>query len=300
MAKKTYIHAVIAARTIPRVGFCDQDGMVQLWDLETRSLIRILAIIYTVGGSRVAIHPNGSSVVSGAWWDAKDCVRCYDAESGAVLWTRDDLKRVTKVWFSETGRSVYCITDNNKMEEVEASSGKRVSLLTSAAEVVIDEERKMRIAMRPSKRYVLSTGQDVHLVGPTKPMLCGVFGDTSLCVSEMGGPTYNYDNVTGQELWRFMPMPKSHVLRLWYRTEDACFYAVNFKYDGKPETGLPTATLLRIQESTGETAAVCGLTTPIADMCPSLAAVVVSTGEIISLLTGEMLGSIPIAGVSPS
>ncbi len=211
------------------------------------------------------------------------------------MWTRDDLKKVAKVWFSETGTSVYCITDHKQMGEMNAASGQRMSILTSIAEVVLDGEQKARVAMRPSNKYVLSAEQDVHLAGPTQSMLCGVFGKWSVCISEMTGAVYNYDKVTGRELWQYTPTFELHVTRLWYRNEDACFYAVEFEYDGKSRK-----TLLKVVERTGETKIVCGLATLIADVCPSLAAIIVSTGEVISLLTVKVVEQIPVAGVSIS
>ena len=92
------VRHIAIARARPVAALAAFESQVAIWDLQTLRRTIEFETVLDFGGRRLALSSDGSCCIAGAY--NRDGVAAYDTNTGRVLWSRRDLKKVQYVSFS--------------------------------------------------------------------------------------------------------------------------------------------------------------------------------------------------------
>jgi len=259
---------------------------VQIWDLDLREQVSQFDTVMTDGSNQLHLDPNGERGVVAAWSaGAKGGVACCEIPTGKLIWHRADLKRSQGISFSTDGQSVWFEPNEGRVQRLDALTGDTIEALTGIQHIHLSPYSSEVLIEKRSGEYVLRGVKDFAIPKITFAILDVVFGPESLCLTESGGPVRCIDCRSGVELWRYEPGTKTHALRLWYREPDGHYYGVQWQYhSGGPHK------VLRFEGGSGQVGEICQLDSWEEAVCSGLDCIVASSGEIVSLSNGRLIG----------
>lgn len=261
---------------------------VQIWDLDQRELIGQFDTGRADGSNQLHLNPKGERGVVAAWGaGAKGGVVCYEIPTGKLIWHRADLRRSQGISFSSDGHSVWFEPNEGRVQRLDALTGRTVETLTGFKHVHVNHHSSEVFLEKRSGGYVLRGLKDFAIPKITFAILDVAFGPESMCLTESTGPVRCLDCRSGVELWRYEPAKNNHVLRLWYRELDRCYYGVQWQYNpGGPHK------LLRFEGGDGRVEEICQLDSWEEAVCTGLDCLITSSGEVVGLSNGKLMGQL--------
>ena len=283
------IRELTASRQSPRIAAAAFERMVQIWDLSAGEKVAEFDTVFSFGGRRLALDPSGKLCVAAGWTRGlRGGVACYEAVSGTLRWHRTDLRQTQRVRFSPSGTTAWQVPDAGPSACLDALTGDTLETIPSLKDIYDSAYSDSLLLEKRKRDYVLRDGRDLRIPRLTSSVLDAEFGPDTLCISEMGGPVRCFETSDGRERWRYDPGPGSHVLHIWHRVIDDCFYGVQWQYEkGHPRT------LLRFGRETGEAVALCQLDSWAEAVCSGLDCLVNSTGSVFRLSDGSLINCLP-------
>lgn len=275
--------AVSAGAT--RVAAAVFEKTVQIWDLATRELVREFETVFCFGGNRLALDAGGQKCVAAGWNKGKrGGVACYGADSGQLIWHRQDLRHTQRVRFSPTRNAFWCVPDSGRTRLLDCDDGSDVASIVGLRDLFDGGYSKHLLLEKRKRNYTLKNGKPREIPRLTFALLDAAFGPQSIAITESGGPVRCMDSMTGIERWRFTPEEGSHFLNLWFRNADGNFYGVHRQYQqGRFRR------LVRLDAATGEPRILCDLDSSEEAYCEKLDRVITSSGALIGLKEGKLL-----------
>ena len=200
---------------------------VQMWDVETGAMVNEFETVFSFGGHRLTLDSLGERCIAAAWKAGKrGGVACYEANTGRLIWHRQDLRQTQRVRFAPRGNAVWCVPDSGPTRLLDAASGKTLEALNGLRDI-FDSEYSAELLLEKRKRdYMLRKEKTLQIRRLTFAILDVAFGPESVAISESGGPVRCIEPSSGSELWRQSPGKQTHFLRIWYRQIDRNFYGV--------------------------------------------------------------------------
>lgn len=279
------IRQLAVSREATKVAAAVFEKTVQIWDLTTRERIKEFETVFSSGGNRLTIDAAGQKCVTAAWNKGKlGGVACYEADTGKLIWHRQDLRHTQRVRFSPTRGAVWCVPESGRTRLLDSDDGKDVDSIVGLADL-FDSEYSTDLLLEKRKRdHTLKDGKPRKIPRLTFAILDAAFGPQSLVISESGGPVRCINSLTGIELWRLTPEKDSHFLQLWFRKTDGNFYGVLWNYQQGSFRNI-----VRLEAGSGDARTLCDLDSWHEAYCAKLDCVVTSSGALIDLLEGRLL-----------
>ena len=279
------IQQLAVSRDATKVAAAFHEETVQIWDLTTRERIKEFETVFHFGGNRLTLDAAGQKCVAAAWNKGKrGGVACYEADTGKLIWHRQDLRHTQRVRFSPTRGGVWCVPESGRTRLLGSDDGSDVDSIVGLTNL-FDSEYSADLLLEKRKRdYTLAHGKPTIIPRLSFAILDAAFGPQSLVISESRGPVRCIDSFTGIELWRFTPEKDSHFLVLWFRNTDGNFYGVLWNYQQGSFRHL-----VRLAAANGDAKTVCDLDSWCEAYCAKLDCVVTSSGALIDLLEGRLL-----------
>ena len=280
------IRTISIARRSPVAAAALFEKKVQIWNLANAELVSELDTVFEFGGHRLTLSPTGEYCVAARFRAGQNGgVVCYETGSGRKIWHRADLRRVQGVRFSAANEAIWCEVEGKPVLSLDINTGLTLGSLRTVCDV-FDSPFTQHVLQEP-----LGRDKDLAIVGSTTllvsrstfAILDATFSPDALCLSEAGGPVRCLNLETGKERWRYQPPAGNHVLRLSYQA-DQSFYGMQWAY----ERGGPKL-LLRFSQSTGAAKNVCDLNTFPDALGFGHGEVLLSSGDVVSLFTGETI-----------
>ena len=279
------IRCMAPSRRSSRVAAATFEHHVQIWDVETRAVVNEFETVFSFGGHRLTLDPLGERCIAAAWKAGKHGgVACYEANTGKLIWHRQDLRQTQRLRFSPGGEAAWCVPDSGPTKLLDAANGKTLDALTGVRDIFDSEYSEDLVLEKRKRDYILRKDKTRQIPRLTFAILDVAFGPHSLAISESGGPVRCIDFSTGTELWRQSPCKQIHFLRLWYRQTDRNFYGVQWDF----QTG-SFRSLVRLDSNSGEPNLICQLNSWEEVYCPKFDCVVTSNGEVLDLSDGRLL-----------
>jgi hypothetical protein len=283
--RKSAIRELAASTEATRVAAAFSQKTVQIWDLATSELVRQFETVFYFGGERLTLDAAGQRCVAAAWNKGRrGGVACYEADSGKLVWHRQDLRHTQRVRFSPTRNAFWCVPESGRTRLLDPNSGSDVDSIVGLRNLFDSGYSRDLLLEKRKRNYILKNGKPREIPRLTFAILDAAFGPKSLAISESGGPVRCLSSLTGVELWRFAPEKGSHFLHLWFRKTDRNFYGIlrhyqtaKFRY------------LVRLDANSGEATEVCSLESWEEAYCAKLDCVVTSGGDVISLSENTVL-----------
>jgi outer membrane protein assembly factor BamB len=278
------IRELAASSESTRVAAAFFERRVQIWDLTTRELVKEFETVFGFGGRRLTLDAAGQKCVTASWNKGKrGGVACYEADTGKVVWHRQDLRHTQRVRFCATRNAFWCVPDSGRTRLLDSDNGSDVDSIVGLADLYDSEYSRDLLLEKRNRDYILKNGKARKIPRLTFAILDAVFGPRSLVITESGGPVRCFDS-SGTELWRFTPEQGSHFGALWFRKADENFYGVLWNYQqGRFKY------LVRLDSATGETKILFDLDSSEDSYCAQLDCIVNSSGAMIDLTEGRLL-----------
>lgn len=264
------------------VGAFDRD--VEIWDIASGERISAFETGLDFGGRRLALSPKGDRLFVGAY--QRHGVAAYDSDSGRLVWTRKDLKKIQCLSVSSDGSLLYCERDRSSLEVLHTEDGAtshrirggRGAYCSTVDESVLIEAKQLRYKGRTIE----------FLIAPESfAVLDCAFSSTEVCVSEAGGPVRCFSAIDGSLTWR-VAQAEGHYLRLAYSPSLSSFVGVKWDY----QRGGP-AHLFKFTSSGQEEYIVNLGRSADREFCWNDSVLVESEGRVWDIATGQVLKQLP-------
>ena len=121
------IRELAASRNATKAAAAFFDKTVQIWGLTTRERITEFETVFVFGGRRLALDAAGQKCVTAGWGQGKrGGVACYEADTGKVIWHRQDLRQTQRVWFSSYRGGFWWSPDSGRTRLLDPDNGSDV------------------------------------------------------------------------------------------------------------------------------------------------------------------------------
>jgi outer membrane protein assembly factor BamB len=284
------IRELAAGRNTLQICAAFVEDTVQIWDLTTLRQFSQFEARFATGAKALAMHPNGTQIVTGASAPA-GVVTAY-APTGSVLWERRGLAYPARLRFSPSGHYVYCTLDDQRVEKIDSQTGETFAVIKQARHIFEGPYGYSLIVSSARSAYVVkddrrSAGAGFDIDKLTFAVLDVAFDPDRIYITESGGPLRCIDLGARGELWRFDPPKGSHFLRLYWSPMDEHLYGVLRHY----EKGL-FRHLIRFDRELGNTERVCHLESWEEAFVEKTHQMVTSAGDLIDLSNGLVVGKL--------
>lgn len=197
---------------------------VQIWSWKTGKQLGEFETMLDFGGKRLALTPDGSSCVVGAYGQRGRGARglaAYSIPDGRVLWNREDIRHIQHVSMSGSGKEIYCGVEGSSAHIVDAASGESIRRVRGAIKIIGSGYTSHQLIVEKG-RYLLS-GRDEFEISPFSfALLDAVISPEAICLSEPGNGIRSIDLATGEPRWS-LNLASNH---LAYNSSDQRFYCV--------------------------------------------------------------------------
>src|SRR5579863_3587972 len=123
-----------------RIAVAMFERRVQMWDVETGAMVNEFETVFSFGGHRLTLDSLGERCIAAAWKAGKrGGVACYEANTGRLIWHRQDLRQTQRVRFAPRGNAVWCVTDSGPTRLLDAASGKTLEALNGLRDIFDSE-----------------------------------------------------------------------------------------------------------------------------------------------------------------
>jgi WD40 repeat protein len=268
-----------------RVAVASFEHHVAIWDIQSGKNISEFKTILDFGGSRLAITADGTRLVAGAY--DRYGIACYDADDGALIWQRRELKSVQHIGLISEGY-VYCGFERISGRLLDMRDGSEVSIHRGLAEIYVSPFTQLRFhdqKSRPAEIRTPSNGLIGTIERTTFGFLSVTFSPDAVVTSEAGGPIRCFDIETVEKRWEIAPPPGIHATELSYDSQLGQFQAVLFPYQQDGESYM-----LRIDPSCGKQITQLRIPqSPVYGFCLEGSQLLCWDGSLVSTSTGKLV-----------
>jgi len=278
-----------AAESAPRVVAAEFEHRVVVWDLSTSTRVSSFDTILDFGGSRLVLSPDGSRCIAGAYH--RHGIACYHADTGRLIWQRKDLKKLQYLTLSANGERAFCGLGTGPCAVLDIATGTDIERWRGVRRVLESQFQPWLLLDKPNRDLEVRefTGKTIaRFPRETFGMLAAVFGPTTICLSESGGPVRVLDPLRQLELWRYTPAKGAHVLGVSYVEALASFVGVEWPF----ERGGPKRLLAWEQPHSPRVVADLG-TVPEFAFNAAGRQLLLSDGRLIDTSNGALLNHLP-------
>lgn len=262
------------------------EGAAQIWNWRTGERLSAFQTVFD-GYGRHAISPRGEIYVAANWRKGRSAgLGCYDARTGNRIWHLPDLRQVQGIRFSAKGDNVWCVVEGRPVHCLDSGTGSILARLRNVQEVVDSPYSDHVLHVRRTD-YLIAGHTTISVPQFTRTMMDAVFSPDALCLSECAGSLRCLDIESGAERWRYVPPKGFHVIRVSYQA-DQSFYGLLFGFES------PISALIRLTGENGTCTEICQYDTSVrygGDFGDGV--FVTATGEVVSLLNGQILTRLP-------
>jgi hypothetical protein len=279
------IRYIAASQRTSRVAAALFERHVQIWDVETKSVVNEFETMFSFGGHRLALDPLGERCIAAAWKAGKHGgVACSETNTGKLIWHRQDLEETQRVRFAPGGGAAWCVPDSGPTKLLDVANGKTLDAFTGLRDIFDSDYSSDVLLVKRKRDYILQKEKSLQIRRLTFAILDVAFGPQSLAISESGGPVRCIDSSTGTELWRHSPGKNIHFLRLWYRQTDRNFYGVQWEFQKGS-----FRSLVRLDGNCGEPKVLCQLNSWEEVYSAKSDRIITSSGEVLDPPDGRLL-----------
>jgi hypothetical protein len=272
------------------------ETMIQIWDLQSRTMINEFPTIFCSGARNLAIAPGANVLVTGlSEGQGQGKVAAYEVPSGRLLWEHRGLTYPTRLRFSESGEYIWCSIgrrSSRAVKRLRVTDGFVLQVIEATKECVEGQYGRDLIVFGDNEQGTFSLvggGAEFQIPRTTFALLDASFAPDCVCLTESGGPVRCINYSDGTESWRFDPGEDSHVLALHYSSKRALFYGVlrHLKKGGN-------RSVLDYNPITGQQMRICDLDFSSWEQVflTGVDHLVGSSGEIIDLSNGTILAKL--------
>ena len=227
---KPIIRHIATSHAGPTLALAEFEQNVYVWDVAAHALVSNFTTTLDFGGTRLAITSDGQHCIVGAY--RRHGIAAYAARTGQEVWRRKDLKKVQDIHVSLDDSQLYCGFQGASYHILDRETGQTKAKWRGVKDVW--ESAYERLLLIEKHDLILRAHDDTRIGAiprVTFAILSVAFGPRSACVSESGGPVRCFHTQNCDEMWRFIPEPGKHVLRLAYCQATNCFVGVIWPYE---------------------------------------------------------------------
>lgn len=224
------IRHISTSRNGARIAVGAWERRVAVWDAVAGSRLSEFDTILDSGGKRLAITPDGTRLVVGAY--NADGIRCYDAISGKELWRRKEKKGVQTILISPDGNRAYCEFADGPLHVMDVQTGSTIEPKRAVTGVFESPFESAVFLETRSGSYRIERQSDepIKVERESSAILSVAYAPGQFLVSEMGGPIRCLFVADGREAWRFSPASGTHALACGFDETVHQFAAVLWPY----------------------------------------------------------------------
>jgi hypothetical protein len=214
---------------------------VQIWSWKTGQQLGEFQTMLDFGGRRLALTPDGSKGIVGAYGQlgrGKRGLAAYSVPDGRLVWNRADIRHIQYVSLSGSGREIYCGVEDSSAQIIETSTGETVDRIRGATRVIASRYTSHRLVVRKG-RYVVQGETQFEIRPFSFGLIDATFSPEAVCLSEPKDylhPQENFggirliDIATGEPLW-YLDLGAIH---LAFNSSDQRFYCLGGSGDARP------------------------------------------------------------------
>ena len=222
------------------------DDHVHVWDIQSRRKIFEFAGPTDSGGISVAMSPRGDVFFLGTYYAWG--VACVSIDAGDEIWRRRDLKRLYGLRTFDQNR-LACWFDSRAGLTLDIATGETLTKHNGLERVFVS--RFDNFSLKSARGLELWKGSEKLYRWPRASFatLASAFSETICVISEAGESTRAFNLQTGQLVWKYEPIPGTHIVNLDYSQRLTRFVGVEYAYtDGARKTA-PIVALLHFDAS---------------------------------------------------
>lgn len=289
LTKRTRAWDLVAATSCSRIAAIAPDGeTVEVWDLRNKRRVSKFSAIHDVGGRRLAISPDGSTVATAAYSAGR--ISCYDVMSGNKRWSIR-ARSCQSVVYSADGTYLFAGFDSRSMMQLEVESGKCIREIPGATSIFVSpftrhiaEERRRLTLYKPGDELIGEITEQPRIAAVAfSPKIVAL---SHYCLSEDVKPSVECVSLrSGKQIWRSQLADGGAFLGLVWNKDREVFFGFHC-VGPTPSWGR----LLQFSERDG----ACSQTVDVEfDIHPVFdqhgERLILSTGDVYSTLTGRRL-----------
>jgi WD40 repeat protein len=207
---------------------------VQIWSCKTGKQLGEFQTMLDFGGKRLALTPDGSSCIVGAWGQRARGPRglaAYSIPDGKLLWNREEIRHIQYVRLSGSGREIYCGIEGSSAHIINSATGETLERVRRATKIVGSRYTAHQLIVQTGSRYLVRGQNQFEIPAQSFALLDAVFSPEAICLSEAKdgmGPSENiggirlFDLATGELRWHSNLGAKN----LTFNFSDQRFYCV--------------------------------------------------------------------------
>jgi hypothetical protein len=207
---------------------------VQIWSSKTGQQLGEFQTMFDFGGRRLALTPDGSTCIVGAWGQLGRGARglgAYSIPDGKLLWNRKDIRRIQDVRLSGSGQEIYCGVQDASAHIIETSTGETIRRVRATEKIVGSQYTPNQVIEQKRGRYLVRGGCEFEIQPLSSALLDAAFSPDAVCLSELRDSSHPseiggirlIDLATGESCWHVA----LHSSRLTYNLADQKFYCVS-------------------------------------------------------------------------
>ncbi|MCL4310616.1 MAG: hypothetical protein M1340_06510 [Actinobacteria bacterium] len=296
--KENRVHLLVQALNAPVVSVAKplviSDSLipVEIWNLKSIERLISFDTPLSLGGHRMMLNNQGTYCVTAA--HEESLLSCYGVSNGKLVWRRHDLRRIQRIMPAAKDDYFYCCFYDQPSLIVNIIDGQTIDHMGKIAIESIYESpfEQLKVVVYDSRGRKIELIKDGKMVKQIARVTFGVldvsFCPTGFCISESVGPVRFFD-LSGNELWRYQPPERKHVLNLEYSRKNQNFYGTELSLDRSKFTD----TLLRFKSDFQEAEVIRKLDTALGTFCSFGEFLVTASGDIINVDDGATVQHIP-------
>jgi hypothetical protein len=212
---------------------------VQIWSWTTGQQLGEFKTVFSFGGRRLALTPDGSICIAGGWGRG---LAAYSVPDGRILWHRRDIHRVQTVRLSGSGREIYCGVEASPAHILVAATGEHIGRVRAAIGLYGSRYTSHRMIVKKG-RYEVHGETEFKVPAWSFGLLDATFSPEALCLSEPGNFLHpseatagirSIDLTTGNLLWH-LSIGSNH---LAFNSMDQKFYCAGSELNAPRKTFL--------------------------------------------------------------
>jgi hypothetical protein len=229
------IHELAATDESSIVAAAFFEKTVQIWSWKTGQQLGEFQTMFDPGGRRLALTPDGSACIVGAWGQPGRGARglgAYSIPDGKLLWNRNDIRHIQNVRLSGSGREIYCGVQDASAHIIETTTGATIGRVRATQKIFGSPYTSHQVIEQKRGRYLVRGDREFDIQPLSFALLDAAFSPDAVCLSEpqnflhprkeIGG-TRLIDLSSGEIRW-YLDLDSHH---LTFNQADQKFYCVS-------------------------------------------------------------------------
>lgn len=158
------IRCLAASQNSSRIAAALFEHKIQIWDLETRTMVNEFETVFSFGGNRLALDSFGERCVAAGWTGGqRGGVACYEVATGKLLWHRPDLLQTQRLRFAVADATVWCVPESGPTKRLNTANGETLDAITGLSDIFDSNYSSYLFLEKRKRAYFLRKSVDLKI-----------------------------------------------------------------------------------------------------------------------------------------